>query len=66
MLRRKFKIKRRAIYVAQSGDRALEMVKNDIRLNGECNFKLIILESQLPIKDGYDTAKELIEAIPNR
>ena len=41
-----------------NGKEAVNIIKNDLDETGQCNFKLILMDCQMPIMDGYEaTAK---------
>ncbi|MGB3725038.1 MAG: response regulator [Glaciecola sp.] len=48
-----------AVFVSTSGVQAIEMVKTDP------SIELVLLDVMMPVKNGYDTCKEMLEISPN-
>ena len=46
---------------ASNGQEAIEMVKSNIELNGRCTFKLIFMDCQMPVMDGYEATRIIRE-----
>ena len=46
-------------FVAKNGEMAVQIVKEDIDKNGHSTFKLIYMDNQMPLMDGYQATREI-------
>ena len=44
---------------ANNGEMAVQMIQDDVQLNGKCSYNLIIMDQNMPIMDGCTATKQI-------